>query len=68
MKTVATPIERTFAELAMNFYVFFLDIPDDGMFENAETSLVSQVADVLHRFDRANGKIELERLQQSPTQ
>ena len=47
------PNHRTFAELAINFYVFFLNIPDDGMFENAETSLVSQVADVLHSLQLA---------------
>jgi 5-methylcytosine-specific restriction endonuclease McrBC regulatory subunit McrC len=52
IQAVAAPIERNFAELAMRFYVFFLDIPVEGLFESAEASLVSQVTNALNVLDR----------------
>ena len=52
MQHGAASIEQMFVELGMRFYVFFLDIPGDGMFESAEASLVGQVTSALHVLDQ----------------
>jgi 5-methylcytosine-specific restriction enzyme subunit McrC len=52
-RTVPRLIKSIFRELGMHLYVFFLDVPEDGMFEAAESSLVNEVRTILDDLDRS---------------